>query len=360
MPESVNVQKALENLLVDCGGVSKGTKVLFVNETGTIAIDRATVERIEGAARDLGAEVKSIWMGPVPGPESIPDNVIDAIAEAQVSIFNHSMGSMMRLRPFPGNGVGILNYATRPELLGSEWTLVPYGMWRKIARAVAGELKQGRTWRITCAEGTDLQGSVPEREWAPQSGLPSGFSLQTFPIGTHQPTSAETANGTLALRWLVSSANHDVGDGIRLDAPIVATVENGRMVGFKGADADVKAAKSYFEEIGTRYGKDPYVINSWHAGTNPQAFTPARDVENLNWWQLLIHNNPRSLHFHAIGEDVPGELSLPVLDPVIEINGEVVWDRGRFHLLDRPSVREAMKEWPADSEVFTLNHAIGL
>jgi hypothetical protein len=358
-PNNAERDEGLENLLVNCAGISKGTHVLFVNEPDTITVDRATIDLIEGAARDLGADVHSMWIGPVPGPESIPENVIAAIRDAQVSIFNHSIGGMMRLRPMPGSGMGILNYATTPELLASPWARVPYGLWKQVAKAVADEFKQSLSWHITCPHGTDLRGTVPENERQP-SATPSGFMLHTFPIGTHQPTSAETVDGTLAIRWLVSSANHDVGDGLRLKAPIVADISTGRITGFSGDQKDISDATRYLEEIGTRYDKDPYLINSWHGGTNPLAFTPAKDVTHLNWWQLLVHNNPRTLHFHAIGEDMPGELSLPILDPRVEIDGEVVWDRGRFTMLDRPAVQSVIKAWPGTPEMFTLNPAIGV
>lgn len=347
------------NLLVNCAGIKPGMKVLFVNESGTPTIDKDTVTSLENGARALGADVKSIWAGPVPGPESIPDTIMSAIAASDVSIFNHSLGGMLRLRPIPGSGLCILNYATTPELLASEWVRVPYDVWKQVAGAVAKELKKANTWRIRCPNGTDLSGSVPERERTVHMNE-SGLMLHTFPIGTHQPTSATTATGTLAIRWLVSSANHDIGDGLRLETPIVAKVEAGRIVDFSGDPKEIGKAKTYLEEIGRKYGKDPYVINSWHGGTNPLAFVPQRDVAHLNWWQLLSHNNPRTLHFHVVGDDMPGEFSLPIIDPVVEFDGDVVWNRGSFTVLDRPSVQSIVSQRPDLANLFKLNSAIGI
>jgi len=199
-----------DNLLVNCAQVKPGADVLFVNESGRDAVSRQTVAFIEARARELGANVKSIWIGQVAGPESIPSDVIDAIQDADVTIFNHTLGAMLRIRPVPGSGLGILNYATTDDILNSDWVRVPYGLWQQIIKSVAGEFGHAREWRITCPNGTDIRGRVPEVERAAPA-TSTGFSLNTFPIGTHRPTSALTAEGKIAIRWLVSSQNHDVG-----------------------------------------------------------------------------------------------------------------------------------------------------
>lgn len=348
-----------DNLLINCARIDAGTNVLFVNELGRDAISRDTVAFIENRARELGANVKSIWAAPVAGPESIPDDIIAAIQAADVTIFNHTLGAMLRIRPIPGGGTGILNYATTDAILDSDWVRVPYGVWQQVIKSVAGEFGHAHEWRITCPNGTDIRGSVPESERSVPA-VSTGFSLNTFPIGTHRPTSAESAEGKIAIRWLVSSQNHDVGEGLHLDQFVIGHVCKGRLVDFEGRVDDVARVRDYLTEIGERYGQDPFIVNSWHGGINPQAFTPRRDVDDLAHWQTLVHNNPRSLHFHVIGADVPGELSLPVIDHTVEIDGEVVWDKGDFALLQRPAARDAAAAWRAQETAFRLNNAIGI
>jgi hypothetical protein len=138
-------------------------------------------------------------------------------------------------------------------------------------------------------------------------------------------------------------------------------VQNGRFAGFEGPSSDDAArVKRYLTEIGERYSQDPFVVNSWHGGINPQAFTPRRDVDDLAHWQTLVHNNPRSLHFHVIGDDVPGELSLPIIDHTVVVDGDVYWDKGRFSLLERPAARDAAARWDAEGRAFHLNNTIGI
>jgi hypothetical protein len=348
-----------DNLLINCARLDRGTNVLFVNESGRDAVSRETVAFIEQRARKLGANVKSIWHGPVAGPESIPEPIIKAIKDADITIFNHTLGAMLRIRPVPGGGTGILNYATTDDILASEWAQVPYELWQHVVKSVAGEFGHAHKWRITCPNGTDISGEVPEAERAAPATA-TGFSLHTFPIGTHRPTSALTASGKMAIRWLVSSQNHDVGDGLYLDRFVSGYVKNGRFADFDGTADDVSKVRRYLTEIGERYSQDPLIVNSWHGGINPQAFTPRRDVDDLAHWQTLVHNNPRSLHFHVIGDNVPGELSLPIIDHTVVVDGDVYWDKGRFSLLDRPAAVEAAAKWDRRGRAFQLNNQIGI
>jgi hypothetical protein len=162
------------------------------------------------------------------------------------------------------------------------------------------------------------------------------------------------------LQWLVSSANHDIGDGLRLDQPIVAEVRGGRVVDFTGRSLDVTAAQRFLENAGRLTKKDPYILSSWHAGINPQAFTAWPDVSDLARWQTLAHNNPRTLHFHIVGETTPGEISLPLIDPIVTLDGDTVWDRGRFTLLERTDLREAANAYDDRGDAFRLNPEIGV
>jgi hypothetical protein len=350
---------AIENLLLNCAKLRAGTSVLFVNENESESANRATVEAIEARARALGAEVRSMWIDHVPGPEDMPAEVLDAVAASDVAVFTHNMGGLLRLRPVPGNGLVVHNYAGTDEIMDSPWTRVPYGLWERISGTIAREFAAAHEWRITDDRGTDLRGTIPEAERAAPAQS-DGFTVSTFPIGTHRPTSAATMSGTLVLEWLVSSANHDVGEGFRLDSPVTAHVKDGRIVDLQGTSSDVARVREQLEHAAKVTGKDPYVLSSWHGGVNPQAFTAWSDVSDLSRWQTLVHNNPRMLHFHVVGEDTPGEISLPIVDATVTFDGAVFWERGRFALLDAPAVKAELAKWKTPEPPFELNPAIGI
>jgi hypothetical protein len=349
---------AIDNLLLHCAKIKPAQRVLFINETDSPSVDRATVEAIAARARELGAEVSTIWASRVPGPDEIPEHIVAGISASDVTIISHNLGGLLRLRPIPGNGIAVHNYAGTDAILDSDWTRVPYELWEFVGGAIAGDLKQRTSWHITCPRGTDIRGTVPADNL--KNAYPNVFSTRTFPIGTHQPFSASTANGTLALQWLVSSANHDIGDGIKLDRPVVAEVRNGRIVDVSGRPADTSVARRFLENAGRLTNNDPYRLSSWHAGTNPQAFTAWSDVSHLARWQTLAHNNPRTLHFHVVGEATPGEISLPLIDPIVTLDGDTLWDRGRFTLLERADIREAAKAYDDRGDAFRLNPEIGV
>jgi len=358
LPQHDGRSIAIDNLLLRCAKIAPGQAVLFVNEIDSPNVDRRTVEAIEARARDLGATVTTIWAQLVPGPDDIPAQIVNAIAASDVTIISHNLGGLLRLRPIPGNGIAVHNYASRDEILDSAWTRVPYALWEVVGGVIADDFKQRRAWHITDERGTDIGGTVPANNLA--RAYANVFSTRTFPIGTHQPFLATTANGTLSIQWLVSSANHDIGDGIRLDHPVLADVRDGRVVEITGRAGDVSIAKAFLENAGRLTGQDPYRLSSWHAGINPQAFTAWSDVSHLARWQTLAHNNPRTLHFHIVGEHTPGEISLPLIDPVVTLDGETLWDRGRFTLLERDDVRDAIKAYDDRGEAFHLNPEIGI
>lgn len=349
---------ALDNLLRGCARIEPGQRVLVLNETDSDLLEPQIVDRIAERARELGADVHVLWSEHVERPEQISDAILRAIAAADVTIFHHGIGGKLRFAGIPGNGIGVTNMASNAAILDSAWARVPYGLWESAMAIIARDLAAARSWRITDPNGTDIAGTVPDAErLAPPNA--QVFTLRSFPIGTHSPISAANAQGTLALRWLVSSANHFDGS-LKLADWIHAQVREGRITDLHGPAGEVERAKRFFEDVGRQTQQEPYALSSWHAGINPQAFTPWTDESGLNRWQSIGHNNPRTLHFHAVGTQTPGELSLPLIDHTIAIDGDILWDRGRFALLDRPRLREAIAPFGDDGTAFALNSAIGL
>ncbi|MBS0320024.1 MAG: hypothetical protein JSR18_05745 [Proteobacteria bacterium] len=324
--------EAADNLLKHCAGITQGTHVLFVNEHGK-SVDPDVVAFLELRARTLGAVVTSLYTPRAASPEAIPADVMQAIDESPCTIFNHQLGPMLRLLPVRGAGIRVLNYATTWPILTSDFALVPHGLWNEVMGKLVPELGRARTWRIQCADGTDVHGTSP----APRPGAgPGGFTLRTFPMDTHPPVPTTDAQGRIALRWLVTSAMHDLGtEGLAFDQPVFAIVEDGSIARFEGHDDDCRTAARFLEGIGARFQKHPYRINSWHAGINPRTRVAFRADESLEQWMQLAHSSPRILHFHVVGDTVPGEISAAVVDPTVHLDGMRVWHRGTFEWLQR-------------------------
>ncbi len=349
---------AADNLLINCAEVGKGKDVLFINEHGK-GVDPAVVAFLEERARFHGAKVRSLWPERAESPEAIPADVMDAIEGAEITIFNHQIGPLLRLRPAKGKGIRVLNYAATKPVLESEFARIPHGLWLEAMQLLTARLARAKSWRVTCPLGTDISGAMPEAR--PGGGDPAtGFSLRSFPMDTHQPIPSPKASGRIALRWLVTSATHDLGtEGITLESPVLATVEDGAIVTWEGEAKVIERAKSFLAELGRRYGKEPFIVNSWHAGTNPQAAIAFGPKQSLEQWMLLAHGNPRVLHFHVVGRQIPGEISATVLDATVFYDGEAVWEKGRLREFEGADYRALAARWPGGARAFVPNDAIG-
>jgi len=356
--EDAAIEAGLRNLLADCAGIKDGQRVVLIHEEGNPAVEREVVEAIEQGARALGANVTSLGFGErLAGPEAIPPHIVEAMTQADVTVLSHYMGAMLRLRPPIGAGVHVLNYATNRNVLASRWATVPYGVWREAGDAVARELRGAGTWRVTCPLGTDLRGSVTP---PPASASSQPFTVLTFPIGTHNPIRSHGACGRLVIRWLASSANHDIGDGLVLRSPVTAEVRDDRIVNLEGDAGEIAKAESLLHGLGQKNGVDPMLINSWHAGINPQARPYCDPAQDLNHWQLMSHNNPRLMHFHAVGQAMPGEVSLPVVDPDIWLDDRLLWRRGEFLLLESSAIQDIRRRYPGSEDAYRLNREVGV
>ena len=349
--------QAAHNLLEECAGIVEGSEVLFVNEVGK-GVDPLVVLFLEDQARAIGAKVCSIWPSRAESPEAIPENVMTAIESSPITIFNHQIGPLLRLRPAKGLGIRVLNYAATLPVLDSEFARVPNGLWLEVMDRLGARINSAKTWSVTCPLGTEISGPMPP----PQNNAnPTGFSLRSFPMDTHSPIPLNSASGKIVFKWFVTSSMHDLGtEGITLEAPLTATITNGRIVSWAGPNHVVEQATSFLAEIGTRFGKDPCVVNSWHAGVNPQACVAFDATQSLEQWMLLAHGNPRILHFHVVGEKIPGEISATVVDATVMLDGEVVWDRGRLRIFDAEDYRALMIRWPGSERAFEQAANIGV
>ena len=338
------VRANTRNMLVAGCGIEAGTEVLIVNEYGRAEAELSDV--VEQECRKLGARVHVLWSDPVKGPDDMPGPVVAAFEHVDVTIFNHMIAGLLRCVPFSGSGLKMLNFLTTWDTMGSPFGEAPFDVWLEVLKGLAPRMMQAKEWRITCPLGSDFRGKhdpaalkKPAKETKGATG--DGFTMRTFPLGVSPQFDSLKANGRLAVRWLTPSGIHDV-PGLALPSPVLVEMTDGHMTGFDGEAAAVDQLRNHLDTYGGQLGKDPYIVNSWHAGINPRCIVHKTAAEDLDEWMFMVHANPRIVHLHAIGEESPGEMSIPVVDPTIELDGDKVWDNGRLAFLDEPSVREAV------------------
>ena len=193
-----DVEAGVRTLLADAARVTAGADLLIINATDG-SIDREMADAIERGARALGARPHVLWTDPVRDVDDVPATVRAAFQTADATIFNHRISSMLRLMPLEGGHL-VSNFFTSTEGIGSTAARMPMEYWRTLLRHVQDRVNRARSWRIACADGTDLGGTIPESLAKKTPATGQTFSTVSFPIGIFKPLPTRDAAGTIALR----------------------------------------------------------------------------------------------------------------------------------------------------------------
>lgn len=330
------------NLVRDAAGVREGEHLLIINTTDG-SVDCAMTAAIERAGRAVGARVHVLSTDKVESLDKVPALVQRAIESADVTIFNHRISSMLRLMTLKTSGRLVSNFFTTAAGLGSPVAQMPSAYWRVLLRQVQDRVNRARSWRVTCPDGTDISGTLAPKDMLPAPSTGQTFSTVSFPIGVFKPLPTDTANGTLMLRWLGTSGIHFIApESLSLDVPVRATVTNGRITALDGDAHAVDTARSFLQGAGERYGKDGFLLNSWHAGINAAVRPEHQIASGVERWLFIGHQNPRVVHFHMVGKESPGEYSVACIDPSITFDDEVMWENGRLVFAEGDEVQRAI------------------
>ncbi|RLA09459.1 MAG: hypothetical protein DRQ52_12365 [Gammaproteobacteria bacterium] len=353
------VREGARNLLVNGCGVKQGTELVILNENGLVEPNVADI--LEQEAHRLGAVVYVIWADSVPNPESLPQPVMAAITNAEVTLMNHLLAASLRLVPFDGTGLKMMNMLFTWNQMGSAFGRTHYEVGREILKEISPKMAAASEWHMTCPLGTDLRASVLKKSSAGSSGTGDSFTLLSFQLSVSGVYSNLQSNGKLAVQWVTPSTTRVLNaKGICLPSPVLATVENGRMIDFEGDADSIAQLKDYLQKAGDEVGKDGFVINSWHGGTHPRCGTDIRPTDDMFAWILLAHGNPALTHLHVIGEAPPGEGSLPLLDPTITFDGEAIWEKGELVCCRDPEFRARISQWGDPDELLHQVRNLGI
>ena len=313
------VARAVDTVLVDCLGVSKGENVLVVTDPDKVDIATALTVR----ARELGADAALIEMAerPTNGTEP-PPQVAAAMAASDVFIAptTKSLSHTAARRAATDAGV---RAATMPGITADMLTRTmsaDYGEVRRRSRAVAELLTDGSTVRITSPGGTDLTLGIEGRDGHPDDGdLRAPAAFGNLPAGEGYIAPVEgTASGRLA----VDGSIWPLG---KLTAPLVVDIEGGYVSDIGGDGAD------RFRAALSPYGRDAFSVAELGIGTNEQATLTGNVLEDekiLGTIHVAFGDN------HTIGGivRVPSHQDGIVLQPTVTIDDRVVLDAGQLRV----------------------------
>jgi hypothetical protein len=354
-------REGARNLLLNCLGVRLGQRIVIAAEDPAEEFyDAFAVTCIAEIAEELGCQAIILPCACISGPEALPPAILEAAEGADHIVFQAQAGDQVRFSKLPGSASKTMSYALDIGLLGSQYCTLHHGFMREVLESFESQLNAARSWRITCPLGTDVTGTQNPGDGAAADG--EDFTLALFPVPIHRPVSCSGMSGRVAVaHWLMSTANHVYEESfLKLDEPLMAVIEAGRIVDFEGSKELVKRVRSHYRRVANLFGIEEDVVHSWHAGIHPKAFYPLSATSNILRWGAVAFANPRYLHFHTCGNYAPGEIAWSLFDATVQLDGKAYWEEGRFTFLANPDLRSRLPHYNLDDRALEQRFDIGI
>ena len=340
-----------ENLLLRCGGLTQGDSLLVLcEEPGQAYYDDDLTQAVVDCAQSLEIDtsVRKIPFEPLGG--HLPSGLAEAMRSVDRTLFLSRTGDQVRFDDGMADVNPIMSYALDKDMLASGFGRANYTGFVALKNAVNDLLANAAHIRVTCPLGTDFVG--PGAAF-PQRGA-SDVSIARFPMSVFAPVPAQGFSGVLMQGGFLVGTGSKFYEpyGCDLQEPLAVHFAENRLTGFSGHPMDVHCAQMHYEKVGQMFDLDPMTMHSWHAGIHPGCAYTAPASENYERWSGSAFGNPRLLHFHTCGHYAPGEISLNVLDPTIEVDGMAVWDNGVLRPELVPGAAEILEQYPCIKAVF--------
>jgi hypothetical protein len=338
------------NLLVNCAQCRVGERLLIAFEPeGYGYFDADVLRHVEDEARSLGLDVKLTDVGFEPTRRQLPPDLVRLIAEHDIVLFLSRLGDQLRFSDLPEGPRYVVCFAWNSHLLGSLFGCSDYEALCEVKHGIDNAIMEASRIVITCPNGTEVVGRVPDSTADPQD-----TTVRRFPMSVFSPVPAGLFSGRVALGGFLTGTGSRYYDNysIEFEGPVFARFDTGRLSGFDGAAADVAKANAHCDRVANLFNLDRNFVHSWHAGIHPGCGFPWDMRQNYERWGGAAFGNPRVLHFHTCGAYPPGEISWNVFDPTIALDGVRLWDNGHLHLERLDAGMRILTEHPELEELF--------
>ncbi|NKB63648.1 MAG: hypothetical protein GKR95_16545 [Gammaproteobacteria bacterium] len=359
--EPIDIELGAHNLLLQCARIKVGERLLLVSEQGQAPFfDSQLCDDVAAVAASLGIPTSIVLAEPGDDATTFPQSVINAMEFAEITIFFSRLGDQVRFIDSPGPGRKIVAYTLSREYLGSPFATMDYRSMQKIHDHLLHNIRNAHRYHIEANNGTSLSAVVPT-DSSDDPPTVIEFTLDLFPVMIFPPVNCHELNGRLVLEnFLLSSSTRAYQDSVlRLTSPIVAEIENSRIVNLDRDAALIQQFREQLKRAAAITGGDPYRLNSWHTGINPNTFYRGDPYQDLERWGTVAYGSPRYTHIHGAGHD-PGDVSFQLFDASIKFDDKVYWDRGRFVFLDQPEVAALMTDSSTPIPSSSAHLSIGL
>ncbi len=357
MPIPALAAEALENLLGGALAVAKDDDVaVLVEPAGERHYDPRVAPWLIAAIEARGATARIVETAPDADPDDMPENVSQALTDADHAIFLSRFGDRIRFKALAGKASRTMCYLLDAADLETPFARVPYGFQRDAHRAFLNAIAGSRKATLVCPAGSalafDFAGGLDVSRFA-------NFTVLNFPVMIFPALSARASSGTLALTHaLTSTYTHPYPDDVqKLDDTVELTIANGAIAAFGGAQG--ARIEKHFARVGAHFGVDPLTVDSWHAGINPGTAFRGKALDDIHRWASVAFGSPRYAHFHMCGRG-PGEICGQVFDPTIAFDGREFWRDGEFVFLAGPEMAPLYARHGVDPAVFAGRSDLGV
>ena len=330
------------NLLENCAEMCSGERLLIVGEKGdNLYFDPQLCKDLAEVASKLGIVSEILLAEPVSDASQFPENVKNAMKKADRTIFFSRLGDQVRFSLKKQKAKPIMAYTLNRRYLAAPFATVDFKVMEKVHDALVELILNSAEYKILGSCGTKLDSKINKRK----EKTIVDFAIKLFPIMIFPPVNCDQMQGVLVIKRFVTSSSTRAYENsvLVLDEPIFATIDNSRIVEFKGPKFLIEKLKGQLERAALITGGDPYKVNSWHTGINPNTFYDEDPYKNLERWGTVAYGSPRYTHMHASGID-PGDIAFHLIDATISFDENLIWDKGRFAFLDRPEIRALMSK----------------
>ncbi|MCY4260482.1 MAG: hypothetical protein OXC91_09500 [Rhodobacteraceae bacterium] len=342
--------RGIDNLLFGCARIEKGDRVLLISEEeGLGYCDADAVEATADRCRDFGAEADILELPFQRENVRINDTISRQFSQSDAIICFSRLFDQLRFADFPNCQKCIINYAATVERLASPFGTGDQAAFEVLKHCLETLIADSDEIVVTCPNGTRFQGPGlrPHHRF-------DETRVRRFPLLVFAPVLAAQYSGRVAMPKVLLGTGRNFYEPYCLycDGILHAHFSNGRLTGFDGLAADVRRADDFLDFVAERYGHDRNFVHSWHAGIHPANTASVSVYDNNILWSNSSFGNPRILHFHACGRELPGDITWNVLDPTIAIDGMEVWKDGRLAIDRRPGAEAILDQYPAVAESF--------
>lgn len=246
-------------------------------------------------------------------------------------------------------------YIRDMDMLASPFGTLQYSAIRDLKNAIDNLLMNADNIEVSCPLGTHFSGTPKfnQNEEAVDVGV------LRFPLGVPTPMPGGGFSGRVVMDRFLAPTGSRVYDPpfIKLEEPVFAEIEMGRITDFTGPQNTVNRVKDHYSRVAGEFNIDPAVVHSWHAGIHPGCDYQVAEADNPDRWSNTVFSDPDYVHFHTCGDYAPGEISCTLPGHTIKINGVTVWKNGKLlpHVFKETKV--CLEKWPDLNALFGYSAA---